>query len=83
MPTTYLITTFLFAIVTGFAISSRGSFFVSQFGQLVQGVLSTVCLGFIGWSFWSHGWRTGFIELIAIFAGCRLGIAIFNIISRR
>jgi hypothetical protein len=74
---------FVFAVVTGFAIVSRGSVFRGVFGQLFQGLSGIVCFGLIGWAFWKYGWGAGLIELCVIYAGWKVGFFVLTAISRR
>lgn len=78
MPWTYFILTFLFAVVSGFALFSRGSFFRSITGQVVQGILSITCFAFIGWAFWDYGWKVGVIEIFVIFTGSNVGLSLLR-----
>lgn len=72
-PWLYFLVTFLFSVVTGVAIFSKGSVFQTLQGQVLQGVLSIISLGFIGWAFWTYGGIVGCVELFIVFFGAGLG----------
>lgn len=83
MPWTFLILTFIFAVPTGFALFSEGAFFRSSLGQIIQGILSIICFGLIGWAFWQYGWKIGLLEIVVIFTGSNVGLSIFKSMHRR
>jgi hypothetical protein len=83
MPWPYLILTFIFAVPTGFALFSQGAFFHSAAGQVIQGILSMICFGFIGWAFWQYGWKIGLLEVFVIFVGSNVGLSILMNMQRR
>ena len=83
MPWLYLILTFLVSIIAGFALFSRGAVYRTALGQIIQGILSLICFGFIVWAFWHYGWKTGLAETFVIFIGATVGQSILNGLTRR
>ena len=83
MPWTYFALTFIAAIVAGFTLLGRGAVFRTAAGQVIQGLVSLVCFGFIAWAFWHYGWRVGLAELFVIFIGANVGQSILNSFVRR
>ena len=79
----YFILTLPVAIITGFAIFSQGALYRRAAGQILQGVLSIICFGFVGWAFWHYGWKAGIAELFLIFIGANIGQSIFRSLMQR
>lgn len=75
--------TFILGAITGFAISSEGSFFSGMVGQIVQGLLSLVCFTLVGVGFWIYGWKTGVLYLVLVFAGGNAGLSLYRYLRRR
>jgi ABC-type uncharacterized transport system permease subunit len=82
VPWLYFLLTLPVAIITGFAAFSRGAVFQRAAGQIIQGVLSIICFGFIVWAFWHYGWKAGLAELFVVFIGANIGQLILNSVAR-
>lgn len=80
-PWLYLVLTFIFAAITGFALFSKGVFFMSTTGQVIQGLFSIICMMFIVVAFWIYGWKIGLLELFIIFFGINVGLSMLKKIS--
>ena len=61
---------------------SRGSFFHSAAGLIVQNILSILCFAFIGWAFWHYGWQIGLFHVVVVVVGSKVGLSIFNRLHR-
>ena len=51
-------TTIMLGVITGFVELSKGAFFRTLGGQIVQGVLSIACFILVGVAFWRFGWKS-------------------------
>lgn len=83
VPWFYFAWTFVLAVITGFALFSRGAVFRRPTGQIIQSILSLLCFGFIGWAFWRLGWKTGLAEVAVIFIGASFGRSLLSYLFRR
>ena len=83
VPWFYFAWTFVVAVITGFALFSRGAVFRRPTGQVIQSILSLLCFGFIGWAFWRLGWKTGLAEVAVIFIGASFGRSLLSYLFRR
>jgi len=83
VPWLYFTLTFVVAVVTGFAVCSRGAVFRRPIGQIIQSILSLLCFGFIGWAFWRLGWKIGLAEVAVIFIGASFGRSMLSYLFRR
>jgi len=83
MPWLFLSLSLLLGAVTGFAVFSRGAFYSSLAGQVVQGVLSIACFALIVLAFWRHGWKIGVAEVLVIFGGANIGLSLFKHLVRK
>ena len=68
--------TALLGAVTGFIEPSKGAFFKTLGGQIVQGMLSSVCLIFVGVAFWRFGWKIGLLDLLLVIVASNVGLAL-------
>jgi len=83
LPWTFFIISFLLGIPTGFATTSRGSFYQSLPGQVAQGLLSLGCFAMIIAAFWNHGWKVGVLDTLVVFSGYHVGYSLFLFLWRR
>jgi hypothetical protein len=83
MPFLYFALTFCFAIPAGFLAFSRGAIFRRTSGQILVGLFTVPCFGFIGWAFWHFGWKAGIAEVIIIFSGANVGQTILEYLANR
>ena len=70
----FLILSFAFAVISGLVVFSHGRLFNTLAGQAIQNLMSLMCIGFIGWAFWHHGWGIGVIETFVVFGGSNVGL---------
>ena len=68
--------TALLGAVTGFIELSKGAFFKTLGGQIVQGMLSIVCFIFVGVVFWRFGWKIGLLDLLLVIVASNVGLAL-------
>ena len=68
--------TTLLGAVTGFIELSKGAFFKTLGGQIVQGMLSIVCFIFVGVVFWRFGWKIGLLDLLLVIVASNVGLAL-------
>ena len=66
----------LLGAVTGFIELSKGAFFKTLGGQIVQGMLSIVCFIFVGVVFWRFGWKIGLLDLLLVIVASNVGLAL-------
>jgi uncharacterized membrane protein SpoIIM required for sporulation len=68
--------TTLLGAVTGFIELSKGAFFKTLGGQIVQGMLSIVCFIFVGVVFWRFGWKIGLLDLLLVIVASNVGLSL-------
>lgn len=62
-----LVGTLIISAITGAVVSSEGVFFSGLTGQVLHGLLSTLCFTLVGVAFWRFGWKVGVIDLVLLF----------------
>ena len=75
--------TTLLGAVTGFIELSKGAFFKTLGGQIVQGMLSIVCFIFVGVVFWRFGWKIGLLDLLLVFIASHVGLTLSGYFSKK
>jgi hypothetical protein len=82
-PLFYFIPTGCVAIVAGYLAFNRGAFFRTTAGQLVIGLFTVPCFGFIIFAFWRFGWQAGLAQIFVIFLGASFGQSILECLNDR
>ena len=72
-------TTIMLGAITGFVELSKGAFFRSLGGQIVQGVLSIACFILVGVAFWRFGWKIGLLDLLLVIIASNVGLALHRV----
>ena len=70
----FLVSCFAVAATTGFANSSRGGLLA----QVVQGLLSILCLAAIFAAFCFYGWKIGLLDFPVVLTGANVGVWLFE-----
>ena len=66
--------TIIFAAIIGFVFFNEDQFFRGVAGQVVHGLLSTVCFALVGVAFWRFGWKVGVIDVALLFMASNIGL---------
>jgi hypothetical protein len=69
-------TTIILGAITGFVELSKGAFFRTVGGQIVQGMLSIACFILVGIAFWRFGWKIGLLDLLLVIIASNVGVAL-------
>ena len=72
-------TTIMLGVITGFVELSKGAFFRTLGGQIVQGVLSIACFILVGIAFWRFGWKIGLLDLLLLIIASNVGLALHSV----
>ena len=72
-------TTIILGAITGFVELSKGAFFRTVGGQIVQGMLSIACFILVGIAFWRFGWKIGLLDLLLVIIASNVGLALHRI----
>jgi hypothetical protein len=72
-------TAIMLGAITGFVELSRGAFFRTLGGQIVQGVLSIACFVLVGVAFWRFGWKIGLLDLLLVIIASNVGLALHRV----
>jgi len=72
-------TTIMLGVITGFVELSKGAFFRTLGGQIVQGVLSIACFILVGVAFWRFGWKIGLLDVLLVIIGSNVGLALHRV----
>jgi hypothetical protein len=70
-----LAATIILGVITGLVELSKGAFFRTLGGQIVQGVLSIACFILVGVAFWCFGWKIGLLDLLLVIIASNVGLA--------
>lgn len=73
----------LLGALTGFLEISKGAFFKTLVGQIVQGMLSIACFILVGVTFWRFGWTIGLLDLLLVIIGSNVGLALPDVFQDR
>ena len=82
-PFRLLIATIILGAITGFIELSKGAFFRTLAGQIVQGVLSIACFVLVGVAFWRFGWQIGLLDFVLVIIGSKVGLALHRLLLPR
>jgi hypothetical protein len=72
-------TTIMLGAITGFVELSKGAFFRTLGGQIVQGVLSIACFVIVAVAFWRFGWKIGLLDLLLVIIASNAGLALHRV----
>jgi hypothetical protein len=72
-------TTIMLGAITGFVELSKGAFFRTLGGQIVQGVLSIACFTLVGAAYWRFGWKIGLLDLLLVIIASNVGLALHRV----
>ena len=71
--------TIMLGLITVFVELSKGAFFRTLGGQIVQGVISIACLILVGVTFWRFGWKIGLLDLLLVIIASNVGLALHRV----
>ena len=72
-------TTIILGAITGFVELSKGAFFRTVGGQIVQGMLSIACFILVGIAFWRFGWKIDLLDLLLVIIASNVGLALHRV----
>jgi hypothetical protein len=72
-------TTIMLGVITGFVELSKGAFFRTLGGQIVQGALSIACFTLVGAAYWRFGWKIGLLDLLLVILASNVGLALHRV----
>jgi hypothetical protein len=78
-----LVGTLIISAITGAVVSSEGVFFSGLTGQVLHGLLSTVCFTLVGVAFWRFGWKVGVIDLALLFITSNIALTFYTYVRKR
>jgi len=78
-----LSTTIMLGAITGFIELSKGAFFRTLVGQIVQGLISIACFILVGVAFWRFGWKIGLLDLLLVIIASNVGLALHRVLLPR
>lgn len=71
--------TIILGAIIGFVEGSKGAFFRTLGGQIVQGALSIACFILVGVAFWRFDWKIGLLDFLLVIIASNVGRALHGL----